>query len=380
VKTRIAVLGAGLVGGPVALDLAADARFDVTVADSDAAALAALAARGPVRTVAGDLADPAAVAALCADADLVLEAMPGALGFATLRAVIESGTDVVSISFFAEDPFDLDDLAHARGVTALVDCGVFPGMGSALVMDAVTHRLDRAASVSVLVGGLPETPAPPLYYRSVFSPADVIEEYVRPARHLEHGELVTRPALSDVEPVVFEGVGDLECFSTDGLRTLLRTIPCPNIREKTLRLVGTAAQMRLLRDLGLFDETPLAIDGREVPARDVALALLGPLWKMPAGEGDLTAMRIEIAGELDGAPHTVRWELLDRWDHDAGVLSMARTTGYTATAVVRMVADGTYAHAGISPPEYLGREQAHVDRLLRELAERGVVYREVGEA
>ncbi|MBU0743166.1 saccharopine dehydrogenase NADP-binding domain-containing protein [bacterium] len=375
---KICVLGAGLVGGPMALDLAADEGFEVTVADRDEATLAQLAARAPLRTALRDLSDPAAVGELAAASDLVLEAMPGRLGFHTLRTVIESGRDVVSISFFAEDPFDLDELARARGVTALVDCGVFPGMGSALIMDAVTRRLDRADAVTVLVGGLPEHPRPPLYYRSVFSPADVIEEYVRPARHLENGVVVVRPALSDVEPVYFEDVGDLECFSTDGLRTLLRTIPCPDIREKTLRLTGTAAQMGLLRDLGLFDEDPVRIEGRDVRPRDMALALLGPLWRMPGGEGDLTVMRIEVAGETDGAPRTVRWDLIDHWDRDAGVPSMARTTGYTATAAVRMVADGTYTRAGISPPEYLGREKSHVDRLLRDLGERGVVYREAG--
>jgi saccharopine dehydrogenase-like NADP-dependent oxidoreductase len=377
--TRIAVLGAGLVGGPMALDLAADARFEVTVADRDARALGRLAAQAPLAPVARDLSAPTDVAALCADADLVLEALPGKLGHRTLRTVIESGRDVVSISFFPEDPFDLDDLARERGVTALVDCGVFPGMGSALVMDAVTRRLDRAESVNVLVGGLPEHPRPPVYYRTVFSPSDVIEEYVRPARHLEDGEIVVRPAMSDVEPVYVEGVGDLEAFATDGLRTLLRTIPCPNIREKTLRLVGTAAQMALLRDLGLFDASPLDVDGRPVIPRDLALALLAPHWAMPDGEGDLTVLRIEVAGERGGAPHTVRWELLDRWDREAGILSMARTTGYTATAALRMVADGTYAHAGVSPPEYLGREERHVKRLLRELAARGIVYREIGD-
>jgi len=377
--TKICVLGAGIVGGPMALDLAADAQFEVTVADHDASALARLEA-SPVRTLACDLSEPAVVAELCADTDLVLEAMPGHLGFDTLRTVIDCGRDVISISFFETDPFDLDDLARERGVTAVVDCGVFPGMGSALVMDAVSHRLDRADDVVVLVGGLPEHPQPPLYYRSVFSPTDLIEIYVRPARHLENGEVVMRPALADVEPVVFEEVGDLEAFASDGLRTLLHTVDCPNIREKTLRLVGTVAQMTLLRDLGLFDESPVDVDGRAVRPRDVAMALLAPLWRMPEGEGDLTAMRIEVSGEKDGSPYTVRWELLDRWDREAGVLSMARTTGYTATAVLRMVADGTYARPGISPPEYLGREKAHLERLLGELAARGVFYRDLSEA
>jgi lysine 6-dehydrogenase len=374
---KITVLGAGLVGGPMALDLAKDEGYQVTVADRDASALARLSSRASVFTAVRDLSDPTILAEVVEEADLVLEAMPGWLGYRTLRTVIETGTDVVSISFFPENPLELDDLARAKGVTALVDCGVFPGMGSALIMDAVTRRLDRTDSISILVGGLPENPQPPLYYRAVFSPVDVIEEYVRPARHLENGEVVVRPALSDVETVHFDNYGELECFSTDGLRTLIETIHCPNIREKTLRVPGTAARMKLLRDVGFFEEGLVHAGGAVIPPRDMAMALLGPMWEMPDGEGDLTLMRIEITGEKDGKAKTVRWELEDHWDKDAGVLSMARTTGYTATACLRMVADGTYKMAGVSPPEYLGREAEHVKLLLDELSSRGVHYREV---
>jgi len=376
---KVTVLGAGLVGGPMALDLAGDEAFQVTVADRDASALARLSSRASVFTAVRDLSDPDVLAEIAGEADLVLDAMPGWLGYRALRTVIETGTDIVSISFFPENPLELDDLARAKDVTAVVDCGVFPGMGSALIMDAVMRRLDRTDSISILVGGLPENPRPPLYYRAVFSPADVIEEYVRPARHLENGEIVVRPALSDVEPVTFAGYGELECFSTDGLRTLIDTIHCPNIREKTLRLPGTAVQMALLRDVGLFDDGLVHAGGAVIQPRDMALSLLGPLWEMPDGEGDVTLMRIEITGEKDGEAKTVRWELEDRWDKDAGVLSMARTTGYTATSVLRMVADGTYKVAGVSPPEYLGRDTGHLKRLLDELSARGINYREASD-
>lgn len=364
----------------MALDLALDPRYRVTVADRDQAILSRLSTHSPVFTAVRDLSDPRIVAELVEGADLVVEAMPGWLGYRTLRTVIDCGVNVVSISFFPENPLELDDLARARGVTAVVDCGVFPGMGSALIMDAVERRLDRTDRISIQVGGLPEHPRPPLYYRAVFSPIDVIEEYVRPARHLEDGKVVVRPALSDVEPVRFESYGDLEAFSTDGLRTLIETVHCPNIREKTLRIPGTAAQMGLLRDIGLFGDGLLPAGGAVIQPRDMALTLLAPLWEMPDGEGDVTLMRIDIAGVKDDVAHTVRWELEDHWDRESGTLSMARTTGYTATATARMVLDGVYREPGVSPPEYLGRDAAHVRRLLDDLAERDVHYREAVDA
>ncbi len=375
---KVTVLGAGLVGGPMAEDLAADPRFDVTVADRDLAALGRVASRADVSVREADLASPAAVRSAVVDADLVVDAVPGHMGYATVRTIIEAGVDVVSISFFAEDPFALDDLARERGVIAVVDCGVFPGMGSVLCMDAV-RSLDRADAVEVLVGGLPEKPVEPLLYRSVYSPSDVIEMYTRPARFLRGGREIVMPALSDVETMAWPGLGDLEYFNTDGIRTMARTLDVPNQREKTFRWPGTAARMELLRDLGLFSETPVHVAGTDVRPVDVTLPLLAERWRMPLGEGDITVMEIRVAGEKDGEPSEIVWRVHDRWDPETGHLSMARTTGYTATAAVRAVAEKRYVEVGVSPPEYLGRDPEVTAFLLERLRERGVVYERVSD-
>ena len=374
----ISVLGAGLVGAPMAEDLAADPRFKVTVIDRDVAALSRVAARADVAVREADLSRASDIRRAISGADLVIEATPGHMGFATLKAVIEAGVDVVSISFFPEDPFELDALARERGVIAVVDCGVFPGMGSVLCMDAV-RSLDAARAVEVLVGGLPEHPTPPLNYRSVFSPSDVIEEYVRPARYLRGGEEVVRPALSDVERVDWPGLGELESFNTDGIRTLARTLGVPDLREKTLRWPGTAAQMQLLRDVGLFDEAPVSVGGGvEVRPVDVTLPLLAAQWRMPDGEDDVTVLEIRVSGERGGREQEIVWRLFDRRDPESGHLSMARTTGYTATSVVRAIAAGLYGEQGITPPEYLGRDPELTAFLLEELGRRGVKYERSG--
>ena len=372
---RIIVLGGGLVGGPMALDLAADKNFAVTVADRDDQILADLAAKANITPVEMDLADPALVTALVADYDFVIDAVPGFMGFQTLRAIIEAGRNVIDIAFFAEDPLALDNLARERGVTAIVDCGVFPGMGSALI-GRVARKLDEVESVLTYVGGLPEVRQWPWDYKAVFSPADVIEEYVRPARYVENGVHVTRPALSDPELIDFPGLGTLEAFNTDGLRTLAHTIDAPNMKEKTLRYPGHIEKMAVLRESGFFSADEIAVGGRMIRPLDVTAQLLFPMWKLEPGEGDITVMQIRVEGRKNGQRLRYVYDLCDRFDHDAGVTSMARTTGYTATVALRMVAEGLYTHQGISPPEYLGRQLGCVDYLLRGLAARGVVYRE----
>jgi saccharopine dehydrogenase-like NADP-dependent oxidoreductase len=92
--------------------------------------------------------------------------------------------------------------------------------------------------------------------------------------------------------------------------------------------------------------------------------------------GDLTVMQVVIDGRRDGRRLRYTYDLLDRFDHAAGVHSMARTTGYTATVALRLLAEGKYTRHGIIPPEFLAREPGCVPFLLAGLAQRGVHYRE----
>lgn len=158
------------------------------------------------------------------------------------------------------------------------------------------------------------------------------------------------------------------------LAALARTLDVPNQREKTFRWPGTAERMAMLRDVGLFGEEPVRVgDGRVRPV-DVTLPLLAEQWRMPEGEGDITVMEIRVAGEKDGEAAEVVWRLHDVWDRETGHLSMARTTGYTATMAVRAIAEKRHAETGISPPEFLGRDPGLTAFMLEGLRERGVAY------
>ncbi len=370
---KVSILGCGLVGAPMARDLAAQGEFEVTAVDIDPPALDRLASDSSIRRIRADLSAGAKIKEVVRDSDLVLSAVPGRMGFETLKAVIEAGKDVVDIAFFPEDPFLLDDAARRRGVTAVVDCGVAPGMSNILIGHAAAD-LDSLESVRILVGGLPEIRTWPYEYKAGFSPRDVIEEYVRPARYVANGAVVTRPALSERELVDFPGIGTLEAFNTDGLRTLIRTIEAPNMIEKTLRYPGHAEKMALLRETGFFREEPMEAGGVKIRPLDLTAEILFPIWKLQDGDRDLTVLRVAVEGRKAGRKTVHAYDMLDRYDSVTETHSMARTTGYTATLVLRLLARGLYREKGVSPPEFIGRRPDCVAFVLDGLRKRGVVY------
>ena len=370
---HVVVLGAGRVGGAMAKDLAPE--FRVTVADRSEAALGRMKQVG-LATRAADLSSPEAVKAAVADADLVVGAVPGFLGFATAKAVLEAGKPLVDISFFDEDCFELDALAKAQNLTAIVDCGIAPGCHNIILGD-LARQWDRVTSFECLVGGLPVIRTWPYEYKAGFSPIDVIEEYTRPSRYVKDGRIVTFPALSEPELLEFDGLGTLESFNTDGLRSILKSFPqVPDMKEKTLRYPGHIEKMRMLRESGFFNKEKLQVGGAAVSPLDLTTALLFPLWFMEEGDEDFTVMRVTVAGEKAGQPVRKQFNLLDRYDRATRTTSMARTTGYSCTAAVRLLASGRFTRKGINPPEYLGLEPGAWDFIRADLAKHGVIFTE----
>lgn len=361
-----------MVGRAMAIDLAAEANIQVTSADRDASALARLEPFG-IQTEQADLSDAAVITSLVKDCDLVIGAVPGFMGFEMTRTVIEAGVNLVDISFYDEDPFELDALAKEKGVTVVMDIGVAPGMDNILLAHhAQTMNVQR---FECLVGGLPKVRRWPYEYKAPFSPIDVLEEYTRPARIVVDGKTVVRPALSEPELLDFEGVGTLEAFNSDGLRSLVHTMDIPNMIERTLRYPGHIEKMRMLRETGFFSKEPVNVGGVEIRPLDLTTKLLFPHWKLGDEEAEFTVMRIIIEGEEQGTAKTYTYDLLDRYDPESKTSSMARTTGYTCTGAARLVMDGRYRHAGVSPPEFLGRDASNVDFMLKHLQARGVNYR-----
>ena len=362
---KIVVLGAGLVGGVMAQDLAKD--HQVTTIDISQDNLDKLDSN--ISKICADISDTSILHKYIKNCDLVIGAVPGFMGYKMMKDVISAGKNIVDISFYPEDPFGLDKLAKENNVIAVMDCGVAPGMGN--IIFGYHNNTMQISNYECLVGGLPVKREWPYEYQAVFSPIDVIEEYIRPARFVQNKQLIIKEALSETELIEFEEIGTLESWNSDGLRSLIKTMPhVPNMIEKTLRYPGCVEYLKVLRSSGFFSYDKININGVDIRPIDVTSKLLFPKWEMKEGDQDFTVMRIIMKGKEDGEEVSYRYDLLDRYENNT--ISMARTTGFTCTAVANLVLDKKYTKIGISPPEYLGGNFENVREYLKQ---RNVIYK-----
>ncbi len=366
--TKVIVLGAGLIGKTIAVDLCH--AHDVTCADLNARALELLSSQHPVKTVVCDCSDTEELKKLLYPFDLVVCAVPGFLGFDVLKTIIEAKKNVVDISFFPENPLALDELAKKNNITAVVDCGVAPGMCN--IIAGYHNAKSKLISYECLVGGLPVIREWPYEYKAVFSPADVLEEYTRPARLKENGKIVVKEALTDAEYLNIENVGTLESFNTDGLRSLLDTMPhIKDMKEKTLRFPGHINIMRILRESGFLNKEKIDINGQNISPLVLTSKLLFPIWKMKPGDEDFTVMRVTVESNEEKTTYT----LLDHFDRKTQTTSMSRTTAYTATAAANLVLTNQFTRKGVCPPEYIGESEQCFEKMISYLEERNVHYK-----
>ncbi|NDP26379.1 MAG: saccharopine dehydrogenase [Flavobacterium sp.] len=371
--TRIIVLGAGMVGSAMAADLSK--KHSVTLADLSLERLDYVKNKHQsINVLQLDVCDTKKLQSTLAAFDFVVCAVPGFLGFQTIKTVIEAGKNVVDISFFPENALELDALAKAKGVTAIVDCGVAPGMHN-IILGYYNEKL-KLTDFETLVGGLPKVKKWPFNYKAPFSPIDVIEEYTRPARYVENGNVVIREALTDCELVEFDKVGTLESFNSDGLRSILFTMPhIKNMKEKTLRYPGHVEYVRVLKDSGFFSENKIIVNGTEISPLDFTSKILFNEWKLGETEAELTVMRVTLKGENpEGQTIEVVYNLYDEYCAETQTSSMARTTGYTATAVSNLFLEGLFFEKGVFPPELIGKHETCFKYILNYLKERNVIY------
>ncbi|MFW5946825.1 MAG: saccharopine dehydrogenase family protein [Candidatus Natronoplasma sp.] len=355
-KMKILVLGAGAVGEAVTYDLSRD--YEVSVGDVSTENLKKV--EDHAKTFVLDIRDEEEVLSKMEMHDVVVGALPGDLGFKTIELAIESGTDIVDVSFMPEDPLQLNQKAEKKGVTVFVDAGFGPGVSNVFA-GRIAEEIDDLASLKIWIGSLPQDPQPPLYYKLTWSPKDLIEEYTRPARIIVDREEIEIDPLENIEKGINIKDRRFEGFHSDGLRTLLDTIGAENMDEVTLRWGGHLDKIKVLRELGFFAEDNL----------DQTLKVIKN--KMCYDSPDFSVMDVVGKGIESGKEKIVKYHFYD--EETENFSSIARTTGFSTAVMTRLLIDYELEN-GVIPPEELGRDNEMFDYMLDELKKRGIQIEE----
>ena len=361
---NIAVIGTGMVGRLIAVELSRD--YQVFAIDNNLENLNLLNSYNPkIITNKMDIVKQDFLAGL--NADLIVNCVPGFMGFNTSKKILKEKT-CVDISFMPEDCYDLEDYANKAKTALYPDAGVAPGLSNIIVGNLITNY--DINEIKIMVGGLPKEKNPPWNYKAPFSPIDVIEEYTRPARIKEDGQIKTVNALTGKLDFEMEEIGKLEAFLTDGLRTLLDsklTRDIPTLLEYTIRYPGHSSMISELIDSGKLDNTTISHNGKIVNQKELTTNKLFKEWKLTETDKEFTLLII-TAKTMDS--REISYVVYDEWKD--GWSSMSRTTGLTACAIANLVLEKELKNIGVIPPEKLGSNQDYFDYIINYLKEKKI--------
>ncbi len=355
---RLAVIGAGLMGRAAAFDLAQNEEVEaIGIFDVDEQAAKEISSKyayGKGKPGTFDADDEVAAAEALKGYDAAISCVPYRYNLNLTRAAIKANCHLVDLggnNDIVGSQLQLNDEAEQAGVIIIPDCGLAPGMVAVLAADAM-KRFDKVDSMKIRVGGLPQSPRPPLNYMMVFSAEGLINEYWEPCIILEGGQKKTVNPMTGVELLQFDGIGKLEAFYTSGGTSTLPDSYLGRIDfldYKTIRYPGHCAMFRPMLEIGLGSRQKIEVDGVSVEPRSVFKAVLER--SLSFDDLDLVLVRITVEGQIGGEDKTRTYEIIDRQESKTSLTAMMRMTAFPASIVARMAASGEITARGVKPQE-----------------------------
>ena len=362
------MVGAGMQGRVAAWDLS-KAGHDIVVLDFNLESLRKIKKSANIKTHTFNVKKRARFIKFMKNFDIIVGALPSAFGFYTMECALKAGVDLVDMSYAPEDPFLLDKDAKKKKIRIVPDAGFAPGLSNILVGEVYKY-FGGIDNLRILVGGIPQKPQPPFNYHITWSPADLIEEYTRPARIIKNHKTITVKALSSIEVFTIPKLGRFECFYSDGLRTFIKTIKnVTNMEEKTIRYPGHAKIFETIIDCGFLSEVPFAIGKKLYKPKNFTLEFL----KNVLTRGDKKDLSILII-EIEKNRQKKRLTCIDYYDEKNKISSMARMTAYTGSIITQCIK--RYQGFGVIPPEYLGMDKNLCKFIKDELKKRRIIIKE----
>ena len=381
---KFLVLGAGLMGRAIALDLArSHPENEVLLTDIDeeraiavAKTIAATVDGAKISSAKLDVAYYDDVVATMSGMDAMIGAVSYHHNYMLSKAAIEAGSHYLDLggnNEVVERQMTLGPLAAKAGVLIVPNCGLAPGMACVLAAGGA-KQFEQLDAIRIRVGGLPQHPRPPLNYELFFAPDGLINEYIEPAEIIHEGYRKQVESLTAIEEIVFAPpFGAMEAFNTSGGASTLTRMFEGRIKEldyKTIRYKGHCEKFKLLFDLGFASSEPIMIGDGVRTARELFTDLLR---KKLTGDGrDVVLLRVTITGRTDSKNHSLAYEMIDYYDDGNQTSAMMRTTAFPTSIIAQMVVRKEIDARGVFPPE----QCVPAGRLVQELKQRNVIIKE----
>jgi len=372
----VIVLGTGMMGRAIAYDLCKHSNFDsVAIADRDRQAIqfAEKFLKGEkIDFLLLDVEKTSHVKKQFQNYDVAISAVPYKFNYALSKTAIGTKTHFLDLggnNDIVEKERDLYKAAKTNDVIIIPDCGLAPGLVSVITRDIV-EQMDSVEYVKLRVGGLPQNPIPLLNYQIVFSPYGLINEYVEDAIILDHGKIIKKKSMTELEKIEFpKPFGVMEAFLTSGGCSTLPHMyknKIDYLDYKTIRYPGHCEKFKTLLDLGFAEEKPLKIGKQRVIPRDILVKLL--IKNLPSNEKDVVLLKVLSKGKKHGKKIHLEYTLIDYYDEENDITAMMRTTGYPVSIIAQMIERGIITERGV----FCSEEIVPCETFFKELKKRKI--------
>ena len=365
---RIAVLGAGAMGGAAALLLARHDDVELLVLDVDGSRAEAVAAQVGAEGRGFD-ARSGELVGLLKEVRSVAACLPYRLNLPVMESALAAGchyADLGGLFHTTLKQLELDGRFRDVGVSAVLGIGSAPGMTNVLAKLGA-DRLDSVTSID-LVDGAIEQGEGGGGFGVPYSVETVLDEFTMPAMVFEGGEMKEVPAGSGVIDWDFPEPGGTQpaMFTLHSEpATLPRTIP--GVRDVRWRLALPRAVhegFAFLTEIGMASSDPVPTESDQVVPREVLAAVLS---RLPTSEGepsDVEYLDVRVAGEKDGKP-AVHRALARLVPTPEGISGGTFGTAIPITVTARWMAEGRVP-PGVHPPEIAFDPEVFIAELERE--------------
>jgi lysine 6-dehydrogenase len=382
--SKIMVLGCGLMGPTIAKDCAENNDVTKVLAcDIDKEKLQKtvnFVSSSKLETAILDVADHKALVKKMKGFDVVVNATASQFSLPVLESSIEAKVNVVDLSGggYHDDEGNIFQRVKQKGIIAIPGCGVDPGLIDILSGHGM-DLMDKIDEVHFACGGLPRDPVPPIDYKIVFGGKKMP---IRPGKvpMILEGERILVDRYDEVESVYIEGLKEMEAFY-DGFPSSLLDLciekGVKTFKGKTIRYSGFVDKLMFLLGLGVIGSEPVEYNNKKIVPLDFFHEIIYPTvsFDETKGDRDITVLLVRIEGKKEQTEMTATYEMVDYYDEEKRITSMAKTTGYTAAIIARMLARGAISGSGIKWPVRIIKGELFRE-LMSSLRQRGVIITE----